>query len=214
MKTLRTRVMPNVFAYGAEMTQSQFKNDKRSVRTRKLIKLALLKLVRTKNIENISITELTALAGINRNSFYTHYTNVYNILDDINYDIVSTIDAIVAKYTYQSFREDPYPLLRDFSDVISSNKYFTEYLVFSGSSGELIKKLKEMLCERFYDIYVEARGNDRPHVKYMLAFLVGGVFDVYQMWFASDKDVPLEDVTRKTADLLKRGIVVMRELSE
>lgn len=196
------------------MKESQFKQDKRSVRTRKLIKLALLKLVRTKDIEDISITELTALAGINRNSFYTHYSNVYNILDDINCDIVSTIDSIVSKYTYRSFREDPYPLLRDFSDAITGNKYFTEYLIFSGSSGELIKKLKEMLCERFYNIYVDERGNSNPHVKYMLAFLVGGVFDIYQMWFTSEKDVPIDDITKKTADLLKRGIVVMREIAD
>lgn len=194
--------------------KTEFKQDKRSVRTRKLIKLALLKLVRTKDIEEISITELTALAGINRNSFYTHYDNIYNILDDINCDIISTIDNIVLKYTYHSFREDPYPLLHNFSEVITGNKYFTEYLLFSGSSGELIKKLKEMLCERFYKIYVTERGNDHPHVKYMLSFLVGGVFDVYQMWFTNDKDVPLDEITHKTADLLKRGIVVMREINE
>ena len=48
----------------------------------------------------------------------------------------------------------------------------------------------------------------------MLAFLVGGVIDVYQMWFSSEKDVSLEEVTKKTAELLKRGIVLMREISE
>lgn len=196
------------------MKEIQFKQDKRSVRTRKQIKLALLKLVRTKDIEDISITELTNVAGINRNSFYTHYSSVYNILDDLNADILYTIDGIVSKYTYASFREDPYPLLHDFSEVITGNKYFTEYLLFSGSSGELIQKLKETLCERFYKIYVTERGNNRPYVKYMLSFLVGGVFDVYQSWFTNDKDVPLDEVTHMTADLLKRGIVVMRELSE
>jgi len=196
------------------MNEIQFKQDKRSVKTRKLIKLALLKLVRTKDIDEISITELTAVAGINRNSFYTHYTSIYNILDDINGDILTTIDGIVSKYTYHSFREDPYPLLHDFSEVITGNRYFTEYLLFSDSSGELIRKLKKTLCERFYKIYVTERDNDKPSVKYMLSFLVGGVFEVYQMWFASDKDVPLDEITRKTADLLKRGIVVMREISD
>ncbi len=196
------------------MNEIEFKQDKRSVRTRKLIKLALLKLVRTKEIDDITITELTALAGINRNSFYTHYDNVYNILDDINCDIISTIDSIVSKYTYNSFRDNPYPVMNEFSSVITNNKYFTEYLLFSRSSGELIKKLKENLCERFYNIYSSERGNDRPYVKYMLAFLVGGVIDVYQMWFSSEKDVSLEEVTKKTAELLKRGIVLMREISE
>ncbi|MDY4676949.1 MAG: TetR/AcrR family transcriptional regulator [Candidatus Borkfalkiaceae bacterium] len=196
------------------MKEMQFKQDKRSIKTRRQIKLALLKLVRTKDIEDISITELTAMAGINRNSFYTHYNSVYNILDDLNADIVTTIDDIVSKYTYKEFREDPYPLLHDFSEVIVNNKYFTEYLLFSGSSGELIKKLKETLCERFYKIYVTERGNNHPYVKYMLSFLVGGVFDLYQMWFSNDKDVSIDELTRMTADLLKRGIVVMREINE
>ena len=70
------------------------------------------------------------------------------------------------------------------------------------------------MCERFYKIYVTERGNNRPYVKYMLSFLVGGVFDLYQMWFSNDKDVSIDELTRMTADLLKRGIVVMREINE
>ena len=196
------------------MEELKFKQDKRSVRTRKLIKLALLKLVRNKDIDHISITELTALAGINRNSFYTHYTSICNVLDDINMDIVELIDSIIKKYTYAEFRAEPYPLLRDFSTAITENKYFTEYLLFSRSSGDLTAKLKEMLCDRFYQIYLRERPSTSPFAKYMLAFLVGGVFDVYYVWFRNDKDLPLDDITKKTADFLKRGLVVMHDLNE
>ena len=50
-----------------------FKNDKRSVKTRRAIKIAFLKLLRTHDISEVNITEITRNAGINRNSFYTHY---------------------------------------------------------------------------------------------------------------------------------------------
>ena len=68
--------------------ENKFKQDKRSLKTRKAIKLALFKMLKTTDMDSISITALTKLAGINRNSFYTHYTSIYNIIDDINCDIL------------------------------------------------------------------------------------------------------------------------------
>lgn len=194
------------------MNYSEFKQDKRSTKTRRVIKLAFLKLVRNKNIDDINVTELTTLAGVNRNSFYTHYATLSNVLDDLNADVVETIDQIINKHQYAEFREDPYPLMHDFSKAIAENRYFTEYLLFSRSSGDIIAKLKTKLCSRFHEIYATEHGDDTPYSKYMVAFMVGGVIDIYCEWFSNDKDLPLSDLTKKAAEVLKHCIAGMREI--
>lgn len=194
------------------MKYSEFKQDKRSTKTRRLIKLAFLKLVRNKNIDDINVTELTTLAGVNRNSFYTHYATLTNVLDDLNADVVDAVNSIIKTHKYAEFREDPYPLMRDFSNAIAENRYFTEYLLFSRSSGDIIAKLKTKLCSHLHEIYATEHGDDTPYSKYMIAFMVGGVIDIYCEWFSNNKDLPLSDLTKKTADVLKHCMSGMREI--
>ncbi len=188
-----------------------FKTDRRSTRTRRAIKLALFKLLKTKDIESISITELTTLAGVNRNSFYTHYKGIHNILEDINYGILGEVDEILAKYDYKSFKEDPKPLIVEFSKAISENKFFAEYLLFSKNALDLVHQLKKFVCERCIEEYKRERGEITPFIPYMVTFLIGGVFDMYSLWFSSEKQIPLDTITEKIVQFLTAGMHAMQD---
>lgn len=192
--------------------ENKFKQDKRSLKTRKAIKLALFKMLKTTDMDAISITALTKLAGINRNSFYTHYTSIYNIIDDVNCDILKQVNDMLEKYTYRSFRQDSLPLITEFSKNLSSNVYFVEYVLFSKSNSDLLRKLKEYICIRCVQKYEEENGYLSEIVPYMVSFLVGGVFDIYGLWFASGRSVPIETITQKTAEFINRGIRSMSDL--
>ena len=56
--------------------------DIRVVRTQNALLEALEELIKTKKLSCISITELCSKAGINRNTFYYHYNNIYELLDE------------------------------------------------------------------------------------------------------------------------------------
>ncbi len=48
-----------------------------------LIRGAFTDLLRQKPIQNITIKELCERAGINRGTFYSHYTDIYDLRDNI-----------------------------------------------------------------------------------------------------------------------------------
>lgn len=54
--------------------------DIRVIKTQKALLGALEELVKTKKLSCITITELCTKAGINRNTFYYHYNNIYDLL--------------------------------------------------------------------------------------------------------------------------------------
>lgn len=64
-----------------------------------LIRKALMELLRQKPIQAISIKELCESAGINRGTFYAHYTDMYDLLQKIESDML------------QDFQEALKPLL-------------------------------------------------------------------------------------------------------
>ena len=171
----------------------QFKNDKRSLKTRKAIKFAFLKLLRTRNISEINITMIAKNADINRNSFYTHYKNVSNILDDINNDIYMDMEEILAKYSYTQI-------------TVISNKFITQYLVFSKSSTELARNLKDNICDRFYAAYLKETTNANPYIRYVMAFIISSIFEMYYTWIRNGNDLSLDDLSKKMSKLILDGL--------
>ena len=58
------------------------KNESKYFYTARLMNQALLALLEKKDIDFISITEITQKAGVNRSTFYLHYDNIYELLEE------------------------------------------------------------------------------------------------------------------------------------
>lgn len=67
-------------------------NDRRAIRTKRMIRSALAELIEEKGFRNISVTDLTKRADINRGTFYLHYVDKYDLLDKIENEIISEIE--------------------------------------------------------------------------------------------------------------------------
>ncbi|EOR28221.1 transcriptional regulator [Clostridium sartagoforme AAU1] len=58
-------------------------NNRRAMLTKKILENKLIELLKEKRIEQISISKLCENAGINRSTFYKHYMNQYDLLNNI-----------------------------------------------------------------------------------------------------------------------------------
>ena len=70
--------------------------DRRIRRTRALLRQGLIQLMETKDIKDISVKELSDLVDINRGTFYLHYNNIDDVLDELLDDALrlTELDAI------------------------------------------------------------------------------------------------------------------------
>lgn len=62
--------------------------------TKRKMKSAFLDLARNTPINKISITNLVAHANVSRGTFYTHYENIRDMLEDIGQDLLYGLEAI------------------------------------------------------------------------------------------------------------------------
>ena len=65
------------------METKERKEDRRTKYTRQVIKDTFLKLLEKKAYPKITVTEICKLAEINRGTFYLHYYDMDDVLDDI-----------------------------------------------------------------------------------------------------------------------------------
>ena len=68
----------------------------RSVRmTKRRLSDALIALLAQKPVREITVRELTALAKVSRGTFYFHYTDIYDLLAQIEQDQLEGLDALM-----------------------------------------------------------------------------------------------------------------------
>ena len=80
--------------------------DRRNAKTEKLLENALIKLMLEKSFDKISIKDLTETADINRGTFYLHYKDKYDLLEQKEAEMLKeysdTIADMVKKYPNNS----------------------------------------------------------------------------------------------------------------
>lgn len=186
------------------------KMDKRSVRTRSVIKKAVIVLLKKKNLEDITVTEITKIALISRNSFYTHYSSVSDVMSDIFQGVLDNFDQVLSKYDYSEFEKDPYPCLKEISIPLITNVAFAEYVIFAKTSNNFVQNIVDALTDRFYAIYLKNRGTANEKIPYMVNFLVGGAIEFVYKWFKDGKTVPYDDVLKCVSALISEGIKMIK----
>lgn len=70
------------------------KRDRRSIETEEAIKQALLDALASTTFNQVAISDLAAKAHITRATFYRHYSNVADVLDEIMEDVLSNVGDV------------------------------------------------------------------------------------------------------------------------
>ena len=60
--------------------------------TKMLVRKAFTTLLSQKPLQDISIKELCELAGINRGTFYTHYSDIYDLLSQLEEEMFADFE--------------------------------------------------------------------------------------------------------------------------
>jgi len=77
------------------------KVDRRVKYTKSMLKDALVELMQHQHISSISVKALCDLADINRSTFYMHYTNQYDLLHQIEEDVMANLRIHLEKKDYK-----------------------------------------------------------------------------------------------------------------
>ena len=115
------------------------KNDARVRYTKRVLRSALLKLMEEKPINNITVKEVCALAEINRATFYGHYKDCFDLLEQIENELIEDYTDSL-KYL-SGF--DVTELLEAIFGLIERNMDLCRLLVFDHPDNALIQKMIE-----------------------------------------------------------------------
>lgn len=152
------------------------------------LKNALVDILQEKDIQKITIRELCERAEINPTTFYKYYGNQYDLLDDIEKDVLAELErriavdsdgAVISLVQIMAYIEENRKQCRLLINA-ASDRNFAERLL----SRPSLEAIFEQLAPHDYS---------QREMEYMRTFLYEGIFAVVRRWINADvRETPEE----------------------
>ena len=170
-------------------------SDRRVKYTKMVLKESLLKLMEVKPIGKIQIKELCELADVNRGTFYTHYSDQFDLLRQVQDEFAAEITKLQDSRLTKGMSA-----LEMITELLH---YFTEQLpmcriLFNTNGGdELISKLMNSAYDRFLDGWKQKLKNPSDRQLEMLyVFISNGATAIVRNWILSNMRETPQEIAR------------------
>ncbi len=189
------------------MNNRQPGQDRRSRRTKALLTDALLTLLETRDLKDISVKELCEKADINRGTFYLHYHDIYEMMEQVERELLAQFDGFLSGYTAEELHMDPYPLIYDMFQFTADNARLFRVLLGSHGNGACLSSLKGLVRDRFlHDWLGKAQGESCARLEYSYDFLAAGWTGLIESWLFSGRQEPIAEMAALAGSIIETGI--------
>lgn len=162
-----------------------------------------------KSIEKITVKEITQKAGYNRGTFYEYFTDIYDVLEQIEESLIPSLNELPPI----SFGNEHMGIPIDmFMKLYEKNSKY--YSVLLGDHGDpaFASKLKNSTKPILKQAFAEKYKGNQIEFDFVLEYVLSGMIGIMSYWFRHDKAMTSEELIALMQELMEHG--VMKHLSK
>ena len=180
--------------------------DRRVRKTRTALKQALTTLLQEKNVKDISVKDLTELADVNRGTFYLHYKDVFDLMEQCELDLLGEFESVFKGVSGQEFLNRPGDVFERIYSMCKDNADFVRVLLGENGDIKFLNSMTSFLKERCLHDWGEViKEVDSTQFDAYYTFLVGGCVSLLQYWFNTGMKKSPKELANITVDFLIRS---------
>lgn len=184
-------------------------DENRSVRhTKEKLQKSLIALLEEKQITQITVKELCTLADVNRGTFYCHYTDIYDMLAQMESAFFTAFEEIFAACpgTSYSARLTKNYLLAIFSFTYE-NRDFCRVLLGPNGDMAFVERMKRFVYDKCCTYWRTLNPQiDRRKYDSFNAFVINGCVGILANWLDGDTEESPEKVADAAAKIVSSSI--------
>ncbi|GGG54359.1 TetR/AcrR family transcriptional regulator [Paenibacillus radicis (ex Gao et al. 2016)] len=190
------------------------KHSEQTNRTKKRIEEAFFKIAEEKGLDAVNVRSLSLEAGISRGTFYLHYLDVYDLMDKLEEEIISGLEALPVQqkseqliYKAEEAEGQPFPSIVQFFRYIDEHHRFFKLWLHHDHS-KFGNKLSQWLQTRIDEKMPQRRpdtGAAAVPTDFMMTYFHGAFFDVIRHWLDTNRELPLEEAALVLTRLIRNG---------
>ena len=182
------------------------KTDRRVKYTKMVIRQSFVKLLKQKSISTISIKEICEDADINRATFYAHYKNQYDLLNQIENEAINDIKRYLNSYDFEMKDEIPIHATEKILEYIKKNSELFDLLLNLNGDTHFQQEIIEIVGKQYF---IPARENSllkRDEAEYIFHFLASGSICTIQKWLKEGMKKPIGEIAELILTISINGI--------
>lgn len=178
------------------------KQPERTAKTRENLIAAFWQLYCLNRIEKITVKKITEKAGVHRSTFYEYFSDVYEILELIEDEILDDINEV---WEAAFLMGDPDTVIEHFLNFYEKNGERLAVLLGPHGNQGFFIKMQEIALSKVYDVSDLDR-NDL-NVEIAITTLPAIITSLLQYWYAHRQTVSLREVLLTGSRFIKKGML-------
>ncbi len=187
------------------VTAVRGETDRRKRRTKALLGKTLIQLLMQKDLKDITVRELTEMADVNRGTFYLHYTDIYDLFDQFEKELLEEFSCVISKHKQQT-DAFAYPAMVDTFKFIAVNADLF-IAILRTKETNFFAKIVEMNKPQNKEEWRKLVGGTREEYhEYYYAFITSGLYAMLNRWFSQGMQESPECMARLAVKMMENCV--------
>ncbi|MFC4776925.1 TetR/AcrR family transcriptional regulator [Paenibacillus sp. GCM10023252] len=179
--------------------------DRRIVRTKRLLRSALAELMEEKGFDSITVSDLTERADLNRTTFYLHYRDKFDLLEQSENEIIDELEQLQSKVKDmlptvlrhpEQVPEQPILYLSSLLAYMEDNADFIKVVLGQNGNPAFQVKIKEVMRKNMLSnltTLLQDRVLPVPP-EYFTSFISSACLGVIQQWLDNNRQQTAKEI--------------------
>ena len=179
------------------------KVDRRVRKTKAQLRAGLARLMQKKSIKEITVKELVDEVDINRSTFYLHYSDIYQMLESIENELMDEIAQAIEEYPLNLVQYgSSYPLIEHIFTILDNNKDICIALLGKNGDMAFVSRIEKLIADTvLHRLSIRLPKNNRD-IEYAYAFCLNGCVGMIKTWLSSENQESTQHMAELTHKLI------------
>jgi AcrR family transcriptional regulator len=180
--------------------------DRRSLRTKRMLREAFAQLVAERGLDGFSVGDLTERADINRGTFYAHYRDMTELLRCFEDEIIAALHALKPRIRTVTLGElltfnrkgIPPRVTIELFDVLREHGHLLRVLLSPDGDAAFQARLRDRTCTDLVRSVLHSKylEDPQPLTEYYVAYYASATLGLIQRWLERDMPEGSEEMAR------------------
>ena len=197
--------------------------DRRIRKTRRVIRQCLTELLKTKRIQDITVREISEKADINRGTFYLHYRDIFDLMEQIENELLEELEDVLNHFKASDLLSNPARVFTRVFQLVKENSDMVSILIGQNGDINFVNRLKDIVREKCLKDWMElfrpgaggGRQTSRSSQNTLLddsafeayySFTVTGCIGLVQYWLDSGLKETPEQLASLVEQIISKGL--------
>ena len=177
------------------MKNDNLQTNRKTRYTKMVLRDSLTELMKEKSILGITIKDICELADVSRSTFYAHYKDQYDLLQQIQEETIASIEKLLEKYDDDDSKNGIILMLEELLRYIADNGESIQVLLSENGDINFQKKIFGFTRRKQVMKYFTGKFDEKTQ-EYASVFTVNGSIGLIQQWLKNDMDLPVSEIAR------------------